>query len=83
MITQPDLFGGESRVISGRASRKDLIGYTKATGKQNCSNCGNSYMLEGNTKNYRKCKIIGESASESTDVSRNKVCCKWRRVCSK
>jgi len=48
--------------------------YRKRTGKNNCGNCGNGELLEGNTKNYRKCKRIGFSSSTATDVSRNYVC---------
>jgi hypothetical protein len=72
--TQPDLFGGESRVIKVRASKKDLLNYRKAEGKENCSNCKRSFMVEGGNKNYRKCELIGNSASEATDVSRMCVC---------
>lgn len=79
-MNQPDLFGGETRVVeSGRVSRKSLIGYHRAIGEENCSTCDNSFIVKGNTKNYRKCKILGDSASESTDVSRNFICCKFKK----
>lgn len=80
---QPDLFGGESRVVGSRASKKELLNYRKADGKENCSNCKHSYLVKGNTKLYRKCELIGNSASEATDVSRMCVCGRYERRLSK
>jgi hypothetical protein len=73
-VLQPDLFGGESRIIEPSASPykdfKIYRNYRKATGKENCSNC--EYSLINNK--WRKCNLMGASNSQNTDVSRNKVC---------
>ena len=78
-ITQPDLFGGETRVVTGKKSyyqeRRLKMNYRRATEKnKNCSTCNMSFMRFGGRHYYRKCKIIGCSASTATDVSRNYVC---------
>jgi len=82
-ITQINLFGKDDPAITGDhpLSRyqkfKVRNRYRKRTGKESCATCGNGELLEGNTKNYRKCKLIGCSNSTATDVSRNYICDKW------
>ena len=77
----PDLFGGETPIVtecrSPYVSFKVRNHYRSATDKRNCGNCKNGCLMEGNTKNYRKCKIQGITASQKTDVSKRKVCDLW------
>jgi hypothetical protein len=60
----PDLFGGETAVFVPKAGFKGIkqaFAYGPKFDHRNCSNCKSSYMVEGNTNNYRKCSKIGES----------------------
>jgi hypothetical protein len=50
------------------------LNYRKTFDKSNCANCKNSYQIRTNDKTFRKCKLIGESSSISSDVSKNYVC---------
>lgn len=77
-IKQPDLFGGESRLVmpsrSPYANFRLVRRYIRATGKANCSNCVHSCQLDYHDKTYRKCELMGDSRSPNTDVSRRMVC---------
>jgi len=74
-ILAPDFFGGETPVINpGRRSPKTDNGYFKVFDHRNCGNCKNSYTKSFHDKNYRKCKLLGNSNGTGTDVSRNYVC---------
>jgi len=87
-MNQPDLFGGETLVVESihgtYARRKAEMGYRKATEQGvNCGTCMHSQMRAGGSRHYRKCDLIGVSASMSTDISRGCVCTQWEMICPK
>ena len=44
---------------------------------ERCKNCVHCYGIRGNTKIYYKCKLIGESACDATDIRLKNVCNKF------
>lgn len=77
-VIHPDLFGGETRVAPRPRSPYQRWRvehqYRDAAGGANCSSCVFSFRRSVNLRAYRKCLLLGCSHSQSTDVSRRKVC---------
>ena len=46
---------------------------------ERCKNCVNLIGVSGNTKNYYKCKLMGTSMSEASDIRLNHVCEQFKR----
>ncbi len=78
--TNPDLFGGESRIVS--SSRPGT--YADALKKRNyrkqefgnpyrCKNCKH-FIRKEYAKRYFKCELLGDTRSEATDIKANNVC---------
>jgi len=44
----------------------------------NCGTCEHIVRAEGNTKNYWKCKLLGISSSEATDIRKSYICNKHK-----
>jgi hypothetical protein len=78
-MNHPDLFGGETRIVGGGAGgpyARSKLAYAyrpKDEPGKNCGTCDHSFMRG----KYRKCELIGCSASTASDVSRNCVCKHW------
>lgn len=81
-VMAPDLFGGESPMVAKSPGKYRSVfianGYRKAEDERNCSNCGHSFQRSCHRKRYRKCSLVGCSASTATDVSRRMVCSKYK-----
>lgn len=86
-ILQPDLFGGESVVISAvphgiYARYKGKTAYRIGTRDRNCATCRYGFLVERprSYRRYRKCAKMGDSSSTATDVSRKMVCNNWEKT---
>lgn len=44
-----------------------------------CKNCVNLIGIGGHSKNYYKCKLMGTSMSEASDIRLNHVCEQFKR----
>lgn len=81
-LLQPDLFGGETRVV-GTASSPYMNfrlhnNYRKADpDSPSCRTCRWSFRQNGGSKNYAKCGLMGASHSTATDISFKFTCNKW------
>lgn len=79
-ILQPDLFGGESRVLSKTISEyqkfKAFNHYRKAESKERCKVCKYSGYVQYANR-YYKCSLLGFSSSPATDIRVNNVCDKF------
>ena len=59
--------------------RKAVKKYGTAKNKvECCKNCINCFGIEGNTKNYYKCKLIGDSRGPATDIRLRDTCNKFK-----
>lgn len=88
MTKQKNLFGEMQEVDE---SKRGTLSHYQQVKKRNkfgpsrnnverCHNCVNLLMVRGNTKNYYKCKLIGTSSSEATDVRLRDACNKFKHV---
>ncbi len=79
-----DLFQeGETEIVDQTASGIHLSKYQrikasnhyrKSTGVNKCGNCAEHLKKNMHGKNYHKCKLIGLSDSEATDIQVGAVC---------
>lgn len=53
---------------------KRLNNYRLGTADKCCKNCENRISGEYHNKNYHKCKLLGFSNSEATDIRLKNVC---------
>lgn len=57
---------------------KAINNYRKSSSHEiNCKNCGHRKTFEYHNRYYHKCKLIGESSSEATDIRLSCVCNKY------
>lgn len=78
-----NLFGGEDEILEGQKTFTQLSKYQKfkvrnhyrkADGSARCWNCEQYLKFNYHDKNYHKCRLIGVSNSEATDIRMNNVC---------
>jgi hypothetical protein len=76
-VTGPDLFGGDTKIVDPAKSPytrfKQEKNYRTADGHENCGNC----FFGCKVNKYKKCHLMGVSASMMSDVSGKKVCNAW------
>ena len=77
-----DLFGGKSRiskkVVGKYQAAKAKVRYMKSEHKnRRCKNCTHLIKKQFNKK-YYKCALIGDSASEASDIRVSYVCDKFK-----
>ena len=80
-----NLFGELQEVDEGKKTNQSTYQITKARNKyglaknktQTCKNCVNCFGVECNGKIYYKCKLIGNSSSEATDIILKNTCNKF------
>jgi len=83
MLSQFDLFGGESEVVSSGSESdyqkfKRMNNYRIAENKsERCFLCIHCFRKEFNNKGYYKCELIGCSSSMATDVRIKNTCSKF------
>jgi len=53
--------------------------YIKSLSEKNCGTCEHSVIWEYHNKRYWKCKEMGFSHSEATDIRKSYVCNLWRK----
>lgn len=85
VMKQENLFGELQEVDQGR---KKLGKYQviKARNKygtaknsvESCKNCVNVFGIRANLKTFYKCKLIGSSSSEATDIKLKDTCNKFK-----
>ena len=79
----PDLFGGKTPIkepVTGEFARlKKKWDYGPSESPTfMCGTCKNLIKkVLANGKNVYKCELIGDSASEASDVKLNHICMKW------
>jgi|WetSurMetagenome_2_1015567.scaffolds.fasta_scaffold898879_2 hypothetical protein len=78
-----DFFDGETEIseekITGvHLSKYQLFKkrnhYRKSNGIEKCGNCAQHVSYKYHDKNYHKCRLIGISNSEATDIQVSAVC---------
>lgn len=82
----PDLFGGETPAIDqmklAHESKymiwKKSVHYRKSENKlERCGTCTHHSHGQYNTKYLHKCRLLGLTHSEATDIRVKNVCDKW------
>lgn len=83
-ILQPDLFGGETLVVTAASSSPYMNfrlwnNYRKADDKLvSCRICHWSFRRDGGSRRYSKCGLMGDSCCSATDINMGYTCDKWR-----
>ena len=81
-----NLFGDMQEIPQEKDKHKSIYQIRKAVNKYGpaknkvecCKNCVSCVKIEGNTKNYYKCKRIGISHGEATDIRLKDTCNKFK-----
>lgn len=88
-IVYHNLFGEESapptKIIKrplGRIQQiKQYIGYRTGDGSENtCRNCVNRFIFGSGGKGYHKCRHIGNSHCETTDIRLKNTCDRFKHL---
>jgi len=81
-----DLFGGETEnhfpkektYVGPYRKFKTDSNYRLGTPEKRCKNCDNRFS-GGTREMYWKCKFMGNTASEATDIRLKNVCNLWKK----
>ncbi len=78
-ITEKEyLAGGKPRSLSVYQRRQLGMDYRKAKeGEEQCGECSQHIVMAGA---YHKCKLIGVSRSEATDIRVRHTCDRWEEI---
>jgi len=80
-----NLFGEMQEIPDIKSKHQSAYQIIKARNKyglaknktESCKNCIHCFGIIGNTKTYYKCKLIGNSAGEATDIRLKNSCNKF------